>query len=42
VSGNREARAAVLPYQDPAVPVAARVSDLLGRMSLDEKIGQMT
>lgn len=29
-------------YLDPAAPVADRVSDLLGRMSLDEKIGQMT
>ncbi|SER81482.1 beta-glucosidase [Lentzea albida] len=29
-------------YKDPAQPVAARVADLLGRMSLDEKVGQMT
>src|SRR3954447_10811272 len=36
------ARAAVLPYQNPALPVADRVTDLLGGMSLDEKIGQMT
>lgn len=36
------ASAAVLPYQDPSLPVATRVSDLLSRMSLDEKIGQMT
>jgi beta-glucosidase len=36
------ATAADLPYQDPALPVADRVSDLLGRMNLDEKIGQMT
>jgi beta-glucosidase len=36
------AAAADLPYQDPALPVADRVSDLLARMSLDEKIGQMT
>jgi beta-glucosidase len=28
-------------YKDPAAPVAQRVSDLLGRMTLDEKIGQM-
>jgi beta-glucosidase len=33
---------AALPYQDPSLPVAARVDDLLSRMSLDEKIGQMT
>lgn len=31
-----------LPYQDPSLPVATRVADLLSRMTLDEKIGQMT
>ncbi|GIE99844.1 glycoside hydrolase family 3 N-terminal domain-containing protein [Paractinoplanes rishiriensis] len=31
-----------LPYQDPSLPVATRVTDLLGRMSLDDKVGQMT
>ncbi|NUO58871.1 MAG: beta-glucosidase [Hamadaea sp.] len=36
------ARAAAYPYQDPSLPTSARVADLLGRMSLDEKIGQMT
>ncbi|MCG5214260.1 glycoside hydrolase family 3 N-terminal domain-containing protein [Streptosporangium soli] len=36
------ATAAALPYQDPSLPVADRVSDLLARMTLDEKIGQMT
>lgn len=30
------------PYRDPSLPAASRVQDLLGRMSLDEKIGQMT
>ena len=30
------------PYQDPTLPTAERVADLLGRMSLAEKIGQMT
>ena len=30
------------PYKDPSLPVATRVNDLLGRMSLDEKLGQMT
>lgn len=29
-------------YLDPGQPVEARVTDLLGRMSLDDKIGQMT
>ncbi|MEV4641186.1 glycoside hydrolase family 3 N-terminal domain-containing protein [Actinoplanes sp. NPDC049548] len=28
-------------YKDPSQPVAARVEDLISRMSLDEKIGQM-
>lgn len=36
------AQAAVLPYLDPALAVATRVEDLLGRMTLDDKIGQMT
>src|SRR6266511_3081083 len=30
------------PYLDPARPVALRVKDLLGRMTLEEKVGQMT
>src|SRR5690242_6308132 len=40
VSGSAAAQS--FPYQDPSLPVATRVNDLLGRMSLDEKIGQMT
>ncbi|MFI6327176.1 glycoside hydrolase family 3 protein [Micromonospora chersina] len=36
------ATAAGLPYQDPTLPVATRVADLLARMTLDEKLGQMT
>ncbi|MFF5970137.1 glycoside hydrolase family 3 N-terminal domain-containing protein [Streptomyces sp. NPDC012769] len=31
-----------LPYLDKRLPVRARVADLLGRMSLAEKVGQMT
>ncbi|HEU4735031.1 MAG TPA: glycoside hydrolase family 3 N-terminal domain-containing protein [Kofleriaceae bacterium] len=31
-----------LPYQDPSLPVATRVTDLMSRMTLDEKLGQMT
>ena len=31
-----------LPYQNPRLPVRARVADLLSRMTLAEKIGQMT
>ncbi|MDI5967575.1 glycoside hydrolase family 3 protein [Streptantibioticus silvisoli] len=30
------------PYLNPRLPVAARVHDLLGRMTLQEKVGQMT
>ncbi|GAA1528331.1 hypothetical protein GCM10009827_051930 [Dactylosporangium maewongense] len=33
---------AAVPYEDPSLPVATRVEDLLSRMTLDEKIGQMT
>ena len=29
-------------YQDPHAPISARVSDLLKRMTLEEKVGQMT
>ena len=31
-----------LPYEDSRLPVERRVADLLGRMTLAEKIGQMT
>jgi len=34
--------AQVYPYQDPNLPVETRVEDLLSRMTLDERIGQMT
>lgn len=30
-----------VPYRDPALPVADRVSDLLARMTLEEKVAQM-
>src|SRR3954454_2126343 len=36
------ARAAGLPYEDPNLPVKDRVADLMGRMTLADKIGQMT
>lgn len=32
---------ALLPYQDPRLEVPARVADLLARMTLPEKVGQM-
>jgi beta-glucosidase len=34
--------AGALPYQDAGLPTEDRVADLLGRMSLSEKVGQMT
>jgi beta-glucosidase len=34
--------AADAPYQDARQPVAKRVADLLSRMRIDEKVGQMT
>jgi beta-glucosidase len=40
--GSAGAAADAPPYQDPTLPVSQRVADLLGRMSLAEKIGQMT
>jgi beta-glucosidase len=35
-------RAAALPYRDPRLPIAERVHDLLGRMTLEEKVTQLT
>jgi beta-glucosidase len=34
--------ASSVPFRDPSLPVADRVEDLLARMTLDEKLGQMT
>lgn len=34
--------ATIAPYRDPAMAIAVRVEDLLQRMTLAEKIGQMT
>jgi beta-glucosidase len=39
---GQSASSQVLPYEDPSLPISQRVADLLGRMNLDEKIGQMT
>lgn len=41
-AGSRAAGGAAPIYKDPKAPVAQRVADLLGQMTLDEKIGQMT
>ena len=30
------------PYEDPALDIDSRIEDLLGRMSMEEKTGQLT
>ncbi len=42
VLGLAPAVAGAQIYKDPNQPIPARVNDLLSRMSLDEKLGQMT
>jgi beta-glucosidase len=42
VGGNQAAASGKPTYLNPHATVQARVNDLLGRMTLDEKIGQMT
>jgi beta-glucosidase len=39
---RHKARAAQLPYEDSNLPVDQRVADLMSRMTLADKIGQMT
>ena len=40
--GSSRAEAATAPlYLDPAQPIEVRIDDLLGRMTLAEKIGQI-
>ena len=31
----------ILPYKDKTLPISARVSDLVGRMTIEEKVGQL-
>ncbi|TYK46077.1 glycoside hydrolase family 3 protein [Actinomadura decatromicini] len=40
--GPARAEPGPAPYLDPRLPIADRVRDLLARMSLDDKLGQMT
>lgn len=42
ITAAGSAAAQGFPYEDPNLPIPTRVNDLLSRMSLDEKIGQMT
>lgn len=39
--GRAHAAAAQLPYRDPALPLEARVRDLLGRMTIEERFWQL-
>ena len=41
-AGAASAAAQAPPYKDPSLPVSQRVADLLSRMTLEEKVGQMT
>ena len=34
--------AKIYPYQNPDLPVEQRVEDLLGRMTIEEKVNQMS
>lgn len=36
------ARAQLLPYQNPSLSPQERAADLVGRMTLEEKVSQMT
>ncbi len=42
VAGTATAATYTYPYQDPSLSVPTRVADLLSRMSLADKVGQMT
>ena len=41
MAGAAAPNLADLPFLDPALPVAERVADLVSRMSVEEKVGQM-
>ena len=40
--GMVSAKSGKYPYQNPKLPVAERVADLMSRMSLEEKVNQMS
>src|SRR5450755_4044191 len=41
ISLQGTAQQPALPYMDPAIPIGRRVNDLIGRMTLEEKVQQM-
>ena len=41
-AGSAAGQGAPLPYEDPSLRSTQRVNDLLSRMTLEEKVGQMT
>ena len=40
-TASAQARQDRVPYRDPSLPIERRIEDLLGRMTLEEKVGQM-
>lgn len=41
INGMVCAQPSLLPYKNPSLPVATRVNDLLSRMTVEEKVGQL-
>lgn len=41
ISGMVCAQPSLLPYKNPSLPVSTRVNDLLSRMTIEEKVGQL-
>jgi beta-glucosidase len=39
---SNHARAAEFPFQDPSLPIEQRVADLVGRLTAEEKVSQMS
>ncbi len=41
VGSSAQTAATSLPYRDPDLPIPERIHDLIGRMTLEEKVSQM-